>query len=201
MIKLPSGVVKFFNSLPGAPRFLQWGQRPYVAGPLAGVFAVALVYGCFQIYLHNRDGRANLAEGYYGVAYDQYISEAQAGSKEAQVVIGNLYYLGFGVERDQYEAARWYLKAALEGYIPAQINLGQMYWSGHGVPRNVAKSVGWYHLATKAGSQQAETYLNYIGSTNSTLPLMFNEARRQFDGLKIVKSRYAEMGEAAFLLK
>jgi hypothetical protein len=143
----------------------------------------------------------NLIKGHYDVAFDQYIEAAHKGDHAAEVVIGNLYYLGLGVRRDRYEAARWYLKAALEGYVPAQLNLAQMYWNGLGVPRNVGKAVGWYHLASKAGSEVAETHLNYIGSTNSTLPLMFNEARRQFDELKIVKSRYAEMGEAAFLLK
>ena len=169
--------------------------------PVVMLGVALLLFAGYLGFLFSRDARANLMDGHYRVAYHQYIGAAEEGDKASQVVIGNLYYLGLGVTRDRYEAARWYLKAALEGHVPAQINLGQMYWNGLGVPRNVAKSVGWYHLATKAGSEQAETYLNYIGSTNSTLPLMFNEARRQFDGLKRVQSRYAEMGEAAFLLK
>lgn len=202
MLKLPSGVGSEF---PDRQELWQKLRRllrqPHVAVPLSILLAVGLAYGGYQIFLHNRDGFLNLRDGHYSVAYDQYIGPALAGDNEAAVVIGNLTYLGLGVKRDRYEAARWYLKAALEGYVPAQVNLGQMYWNGLGVPRNVAKAVGWYHLATKAGSKVAETHINYIGSTNSTLPLMFNEARRQFDELKLVKSRYAEQGEAAFLLK
>lgn len=175
------------------------GRAALMPVAVAGVLLLLLL--AYVGFLFSRDGRDNLMDGHYRVAYQQFIGAAEDGDKQAQVVIGNLYYLGLGVRRDRYEAARWYLKAALAGHIPAQVNLGQMYWNGLGVPRNVAKSVGWYHLASTAGSEVAETHLNYIGSTNSTLPLMFNEARRQFDGLKRVQSRYAEVGEAAFLLK
>lgn len=165
------------------------------------VFVLIVGYGALHLYLISRGAHANLKDGYYSAAFDRYYSKASGGNAEAQNIIGNLYYLGLGVRQDRYSAARWYLKAALGGYVPAQINLGQMYFNGLGVPRRVANAVGWFHLAKKAGSERAEEHMKYIGKTNISLPLMFDQAVLKFENLNKVQNRFKEIGEAAFLLE
>ena len=154
-----------------------------------------------SVYVALRDPIQNLRDGTYSLAFQHYSEAADKGDQQAQTIMGNLYLLGLGVERDSFQAAQWYLKAALAGHIPAQINLGQLYMNGQGVPRDVSKAVGWFFLARKAGSERAKDHLNYITGTNSILPLMFETAIEKFDNLKVVQGRFRDQGEAAFLLK
>lgn len=168
---------------------------------LLGAFVLFILLGSFVGGLFLRDGRANLEDGYYRVAYQQYKSQAATGDRHAQTVLGNLYLLGLGVRKDQRMAARWYLKAALAGHVPAQINLGQVYWNGLGVPRTLQKAVGWFHLAKEGGSKRAEGHLVYIGRTNSILPLMYDKAVLEFRTLAHVKQRFKDEGEMALLLE
>ena len=179
-------------SLLARPSF-RWG-----AGILGAFIACAIL---FTAFLFLRDGRDNLADGFYRVGFAQYYRAAEAGAPEAQTIIGNLYLLGLGVREDQALAAHWYLKAAISGYVPAQINLGQLYWNGLGVPRRVGSAVGWFHLARQAGSDRADAHLKYIGKTNSVLPLMYDTAVLKFATLERVKARLDKEGELAFLME
>jgi uncharacterized protein len=51
-----------------------------------------------------------------------------------------MYENGWGVSKDDKEAAKWYRLAAAQGNAIAQNNLGTMYRDGHGVPQD-AKEV------------------------------------------------------------
>jgi TPR repeat protein len=48
---------------------------------------------------------------------------AKEGNAEAQCIIGNLYHLGLGVEKDIEKAIKWYIKSAQQGYVIAMNNL------------------------------------------------------------------------------
>lgn len=50
-------------------------------------------------------------------AFDTLLEKAQAGDVEAQLSLGNIYYSGDGVEKDLFEANKWYFKAAEQGNI------------------------------------------------------------------------------------
>ena len=152
-------------------------------------------------YVVFRDPVHHLRVGAYFLAFQYYSSAADQGDRQAQTVVGNLYLLGLGVERDGLQAARWYLKAALAGHVPAQVNLGQLYLNGRGVPRDVGKAVGWFYLAKQASSDRAERHLNYITSSNLIFPLMYETAIENFKNLAFVRGRFQNKGEAAFLLK
>lgn len=173
-------------------------RRVQLSGFLVAMLLV--LTGGYYGYLFSRDGRENLATGHYKIAYLQYIGAADGGDPVSQNVIGNLYYLGLGVERDQLLAARWYLKAALKGYVPAQINLGQMFWNGQGVPTRVVKAFGWYHLARNAGNERAEGHISYMILANAIFPNQIEAAKHRYRNLKAVNSRYVALGEKAFLL-
>lgn len=184
----------------GLPGRVNWHDRRVQGGGL--LLAVLVIFtGGYYSYLFSRDGRENLATGHYKIAYQQYIGAAERGDVVSQNVIGNLYYLGLGVERNQLLAARWYLKAALKGSVSAQINLGQMFWNGQGVPTRVVKAYGWYNLARNAGSERAEGHISYMILANAIFPNQIEAAKNRYKNLKTVNSRYAALGETAFLLK
>jgi hypothetical protein len=60
--------------------------------------------------------------------------------------LGVLYASGWGVEKNQDEALRWYRKAAERGDSRAQYNLATAYFEGDGVPVDYATAYFWLKL-------------------------------------------------------
>ena len=59
---------------------------------------------------------------------------AQTGNADAEELIGSMYALGLGVERDDIRAFEWYLRASLRGHAGAQSGIGWYYEVGRGMP-------------------------------------------------------------------
>lgn len=77
---------------------------------------------------------------------------AAQGDAEAQCIIGNMYDLGLGLERDILEAVEWYRKSAEQGYGLASNNLGTIFKSGReGIPMERVESNKWYQKARDQG--------------------------------------------------
>ncbi|HEX4167724.1 MAG TPA: hypothetical protein VHZ55_19850 [Bryobacteraceae bacterium] len=55
---------------------------------------------------------------------------AEAGAAKAQLMMGILFQIGAGVERDGREAVKFYRLAALQGDVLAWRNLGTLYLLG-----------------------------------------------------------------------
>lgn len=79
--------------------------------------------------LKRHDCQVNANNG-YDLAFETCTLAALAGDPVAQDRLGDVYYLGVGVDVDYEQATRWYREAAEQGYRPAQLNLGRMYYSG-----------------------------------------------------------------------
>src|SRR5260370_33832985 len=56
--------------------------------------------------------------------------KADSGNTAAQFQLGLAYHFGNGVDKDIYEAIRWYRMAANSGDPAAQNNLGHRYQTG-----------------------------------------------------------------------
>jgi hypothetical protein len=90
------------------------------------------------------------------VAYDRadlrsalaaWLPAAEQGDVEAQVIVGEIYERGLGVEPDFAAAARWYRVAAEAGSRRAQVNLGNLYENGLGVAADPRAALEWYARA------------------------------------------------------
>ena len=97
---------------------------------------------------------------------------ANEGDVFAQTNAAWGYENGYGTAADDYEAVKWYQKAAEQGYARAQCNLGDMYFYGGGVERSDEKAVEWYLKAAEQGNASAQTdlglmYLNGDGVEQS----------------------------------
>ena len=73
--------------------------------------------------------------------------------------IAYCYCIGQGVDKNYYEAAKWYRIAANRGYTNAQLNLGTLYRNGQGVTKNLAEAARWYQKAAEQGDATAKKYL------------------------------------------
>jgi TPR repeat protein len=80
-----------------------------------------------------------------------YIDAAEQGYSEAQVSLGTLYRLGYGVPQDYKTALAWLYEAAAKKHPVAQVDLGDLFLKGipGQIERNGAQALQWYLLAAR----------------------------------------------------
>lgn len=76
------------------------------------------------------------------------------GDRDAQVLIGECYELGRGVEQSFEEAVYWYEEAAKQGDKDAQFRVAQYYIEGTNVPQDLDKGLYWYQEASKVNEEK-----------------------------------------------
>lgn len=79
----------------------------------------------------------------------ELVQRAERGDAQAQYSLGNCYFYGFGVTKDQHEAVKWLRRAAEQGHTAAQNDLGHCYYSGAGVERNEEEAERWWKKAAE----------------------------------------------------
>jgi len=85
--------------------------------------------------------------------------EAENGDVIAQYVLGTLYSHGRGVDKDYFEAAKWFRKAAEQGNADAEYALGICYYKGEGVETNDTEAVKWCRRAAEQNHANAQNWL------------------------------------------
>ena len=81
---------------------------------------------------------------------------ANAGNADAEELIGILYAMGLGVERDDRRAFEWYLRSAMKGHAGAQSGIGWYYEVGRGLPEiDWVRAYMWYTLSAIGGDPDA----------------------------------------------
>ncbi len=76
---------------------------------------------------------------------------AEQGDAGNQSKLGNMYYFGQGVKKDDAEAAKWFRKAADQDQAYAQNRLGSFYSTGQGVKQDKAEAAKWFRKAAEQG--------------------------------------------------
>ncbi|MEZ0222997.1 MAG: tetratricopeptide repeat protein [Alphaproteobacteria bacterium] len=74
---------------------------------------------------------------------------AENGDPQSQFVLGYAYMHGNGVQQNNKEASKWFLKAAEQGDPRAQYALGVLYAEGMGVTQNYKRGLHWFLKATE----------------------------------------------------
>lgn len=81
---------------------------------------------------------------------------ANAGNADAEELIGILYAMGLGVERDDRRAFEWYLRSAMKGHAGAQSGIGWYYEVGRGLQEiDLVRAYMWYTLSAIGGDPDA----------------------------------------------
>lgn len=93
------------------------------------------------------------AHAYFEIAAEQ-------GHPEALSMLGAMYALGNGCERDDTKAASFSIRAAELGYPQAQFNLFVLYRSGQGVEVNYDEALKWLLAAAE---QEFPAAVNSLG--------------------------------------
>ena len=81
---------------------------------------------------------------------------ARSGNAEAEELIGVMYALGLGVEKDPERAFEWYLRASMKGHPGAQSGIGWYYELGIGMPApDLVRAYMWFALSAIGGDPDA----------------------------------------------
>lgn len=115
-----------------------------------------LVLGVAPALAELEQARDMLESGAFTEAMAALRPAARAGNAEAEELIGVIYALGLGVERDPVRAFEWYLRAAMKGHPGAQSGVGWYYEVGTGLPApDLVRAYMWYVLSAIGGDPDA----------------------------------------------
>lgn len=107
-------------------------------------------------YADVQNAKDLMESGRFVEARQQLLPAAQAGNAEAEELIGVMYAMGLGVERDDERAFDWYLRASLKGHPGAQSGIGWYYEVGRGMPApDLVRGYVWYVLSAMGGDPDA----------------------------------------------
>lgn len=94
--------------------------------------------------------------GRFQEAMEAFLPAARSGNADAEELIGVMYALGLGVERDDVRAFEWYLRSAMKGHPGAQSGVGWYYEVGRGMPApDLVRAYMWYVLSAIGGDPDA----------------------------------------------
>ncbi|NBX88651.1 MAG: sel1 repeat family protein [Betaproteobacteria bacterium] len=88
--------------------------------------------------------------------FESYLKAAGKGDAQAQYNLGNCFYYGKEVEKDNAQAVVWWRLAAEQGNAQAQCNLGYCYCYGGGVAQDYVQAVKWSRKAADQGLAKAQ---------------------------------------------
>ncbi|MEE8141451.1 MAG: tetratricopeptide repeat protein [Alphaproteobacteria bacterium] len=118
--------------------------------------ALAIVLAASGAIADIREGRNLMEAGDFVSARKALLPAAQVGNAGAEELIGVMYAMGLGVERNDERAFEWYLRASLKGHPGAQSGVGWYYEFGRGMPApDLVRGYMWYVLSTIGGDPDA----------------------------------------------
>ena len=109
------------------------------------------------------EGRDLMEAGKFQEAYAAFWPAARSGNADAEELIGVMYAMGLGVQRDDIRAFDWYLRSAMKGHPGAQSGVGWYYEVGRGMPApDLVRAYMWYTLSAIGGDPDAAISLEEV---------------------------------------
>ena len=102
------------------------------------------------------NARDLMEKGEFERAMKELLPAARSGNADAEELIGIMYAMGLGVERDDVRAFEWYLRSSMKGHPGAQSGVGWYYEIGRGLPApDLVRAYMWYGLSAIGGDPDA----------------------------------------------
>jgi hypothetical protein len=125
--------------------------------------AFALLLMGSPAFAEIENARDLMEAGDYDAAYAELWPAARSGNADAEELIGVMYAMGLGVERDDERAFEWYLRASMKGHPGAQSGVGWYYEVGRGMPGpDLVRAYMWYTLSAIGGDPDAAISLEEV---------------------------------------
>lgn len=120
--------------------------------------------------------------GNYASAFRQFKTDASRGNAFAQMKLGIMYRMGYGVPQNFAKAVKWWRSAAAGGNANAQCNLGFMYLYGVAVEQDPVLAYAWFNIAAGQGHRDARAKRDIVASWRLNSEQLL-EAQRVSSGL------------------
>ena len=88
--------------------------------------------------------------------YQEILPAAENGDAFSQLVMGNAYVTGSGIEKNYTKAFIMYERAAKQNQPAAQNGLAYCYEMGYGVQQSYAKAFYWYKKSAENGLARSQ---------------------------------------------
>ncbi len=118
--------------------------------------------------------------GIYSKAVEWYDKAARSGDVYAQEMLGEAYYYGYGVDKDNEQSFYWFEKAAMAGSPFAQSWIGEFYHNGWGVKQSNMKALEWFTAAANSNDIDAQRFLGKYYRDGISVKQNLPEALRWF---------------------
>lgn len=116
-----------------------------------------------QVMADIEQARDLMEAGQFAEAREALMPAARSGNADAEELIGVMYALGLGVEKNPERAFEWYLRASMKGHPGAQSGVGWYYELGLGLPApDLVRAYLWYGLSSIGGDPDAVDSLEEI---------------------------------------
>ncbi|KAI8881116.1 HCP-like protein [Backusella circina FSU 941] len=132
--------------------------------------------------------RTNLPDNYEKAFYWLNLAGQQRNIK-AQFILGDLYALGKGTEKDEFKAYQWYMKSAIQGYPKALTRLHNLYHTEKSMHCRGQRNAGeeeWTQSKFKERNKIRELFEYRVDQMESELTKtieyctkLFNDCRKQ----------------------
>lgn len=126
--------------------------------PVVKRFLSIIVFSSFMVqgvFADVEKGRQLMEQSRFQEAMAEFLPLAQAGNADAEELIGVMYAMGLGVERDDRRAFEWYLRASMKAHPGAQSGIAWYYEVGRGVEVDLVRAYMWYVLSAIGGDPDA----------------------------------------------
>ncbi len=134
---------------------LREGWRGKKGKKMKKIFALCMLFAG-PAAAEIEQARDLMEEGQFEAAYEALWPAARSGNADAEELIGVMYALGQGVEKDPVRAFEWYLRSAMKGHPGAQSGVGWYYEVGLGMPApDLVRAYMWYVLSAIGGDPDA----------------------------------------------
>lgn len=115
------------------------------------------------VFAEIEEARDLMEAGRFEEARQALLPAARSGNADAEELIGVMYALGLGVERDPERAFEWYLRSSMKGHPGAQSGVGWYYEVGLGMPApDLVRAYMWYALSAIGGDPDAAISLEEV---------------------------------------
>jgi len=113
-------------------------------------------------------GKRAFAASDYKTAFRHWKPLAEAGDRDAQYMLGAMYGKGYGFEKKETTALKWFCRAAVQGQTSAMNNIGYLYSNGQQLERDSREAIIWYLRAAGLGNAagQLNVGVRYLRGTN-----------------------------------
>lgn len=133
-----------------------WNQVIFLCFTIALYLALGSILFQHAHDIVNAGGTWNVSAGVPDeVRMENLRRNAEKGNAEAMYTLGRKYLKGWGLKKDEAEAAKWFRLAAEQGYDYAMYELGCCYMDGTGVEQDDAEAVKWFVNALGRGEKLA----------------------------------------------